>query len=118
MREMRRSIQPTYDSRETGPRYRVTYQLDDRTITFREPIADPFGRFTLRVSWWDRFKSLLRRDMAVTVLVDGDPEVMDDVLELDADTLVPYSTRQAEFRAGVHKSLARFAKENETVEGA
>lgn len=45
-RAQRQSIQPTYDSRETGPRYNVTTQIGDRTIGFQVPTEDPFVRTT------------------------------------------------------------------------
>lgn len=106
---MRQSIQPTYDSRETGPRYHVTSRVDDRTIVFREPIEDPFVRHTVHLRWPDLLRGLLRRRLSVTVLVDGDPDVMNDVMELDANTLVPDSTRQAEFQAGIHDAMRRMA---------
>lgn len=105
-RPARQSIKPTYDGSETGPRYFVTYRIDGRTITSRKRIEDPFIRGTLYVSWWDRLKSLLRRDMVVQVLVDGDPDVVEDVLELNADYLgLGHSTRRAEYRASLHAAM-------------
>ena len=106
-RPIRQSIAPTYDSRETGPRYRVTTMLGDRTIRFREPVEDPFVRTTVRVGWRDLLRGLLARRLTVTVIVDADPPLMDDVLELDANTLVPNSTRQAEFRGEINAALGR-----------
>lgn len=40
---MRQSIQPTYDSRETGPRFSVEYFVNGRSID-KTPISDPFLR--------------------------------------------------------------------------
>lgn len=114
---MRKSIQPTYDSAKTGPRYHVTYKLDGRVITWRERLDDPFVRAVLRVSWLDRLKSLLRREMEVEVLVDADPEVIEDILELDANYLgLDPSTRREESRQDMHKALLRFGKEREAEE--
>jgi hypothetical protein len=101
----RQSIQPTYDSRETGDRYHVTSRIGDRTITFQEPISDPFVRTTVTVGWPDILRGLLRRRLTVTVLVGGDPQIIDDVLELDANTLVSGSTRRDEFNQGIHAAL-------------
>lgn len=113
MSTVRQSIQPTYDSRETGPRFHVTYRINDRTITFQEQIADPFVTATLRISWLDRLKSLIRKDFSVTVLVGGDPEVVDDVLELDANHLgVRPSTRRQEWNSSLNEALGKFAEED------
>lgn len=95
----RQSVEATYDSRETGERFYVTTQIGDRTVTFRRRVSDPFVRTTVTVSLWDALRALLRlRRVEVTVIVGGDPEVVDDVLELDFNTLTPgSSTRRAEF---------------------
>ncbi len=116
-RKMRQSIQSTYDSRQTGPRYHVTYKLDGRVITSRERLDDPFVRAVLHVSWLDRLKSLLRRDMVVEVLVGADSEMVDDVLELDDNYLAPgLSTRREEFNRSLGRSMNRFLKEREANE--
>lgn len=47
----------------------------------------------------------MRRSMTVEVLVGGDPDVVNDVLELDGNCLVPASTRRDEFNAGLFESL-------------
>ena len=97
---MRQSIRPTYDSRQTGPAYHVTTRLGDRTVTFQAPISDPFVRTRVHVSWWDAVRELVRhRRVTVTVIVGGDPARIDDVLELDANTLIENSTRKATFRS-------------------
>lgn len=75
---------PTYDSRETGPRYHVTSRIGDRTIAFQQPLDDPFVRHTVHLGQCD-----LLRGLTVTVLVDGDAAIVNDVLELDANILVP-----------------------------
>jgi hypothetical protein len=93
----RRSIEPTYDSRQTGPRYHVTTRINDRTVAFQRPLDDPFVRHTVHLGWRDLLGGLLRRHLAVTVLVDGDRDVVNDVLELDANALVPNSTRRDAF---------------------
>jgi hypothetical protein len=106
----RQSIQPTYDSRETGPRYHVTSRINDRTVTFQQSLDDPFVRHTVHLGWRDLLRGLLRRRLAVTVIVGADPELMDDVMELDANTLVPGSTRRDEFNQGINNALAFHGK--------
>ena len=103
----RQSIEPTYDSRETGPRYHVTVALNDKPIKFMHKIDDPFVTETIHVHWTDLLRGLLRRGLKVSVSVGGDREICDDVLELDADTLVPGSTRRQEFNASLNRSMRR-----------
>jgi hypothetical protein len=103
----RESIAPTYDSRETGPRYHVTTQLDDRTIEFQKPIDDPFVRHTVHLGWGDLLRGLFRRRLAVIVKVGGDLDIVNDVLELDDNALVPGSTRQRDFQRGIHHKIGR-----------
>lgn len=116
-RPIRRSIQPTYDSQETGERYHVTTWLGDHVIEWRKPMPDPFVRHTVRIGWRDLLRGLLRRGLAVTVLVGADLDLMDDVLELDANTLIPNSTRRAEWDAGMNQRLARASKAAEAAPG-
>lgn len=98
MREIRKSITPTYDHRKTGDRYTVTSKVNGRPIAWQEPIPDPFVRHTVHVSWKDLLRSLIRRrGLAVEVTVGGDPGIVEDVLELDANYLGPNCTRRQEF---------------------
>lgn len=99
----RRSIAPTYDSRDTGPRFHVTTRIDDRTLGFRDPVPDPFVRWRLHVGIRDLLRGLFVtvfrvRRFTVEVIIGADKELMDDVLELDANTLIPNSTRWQEHR--------------------
>lgn len=104
----KKSIQPTYDSRKTGLRYHVTTTINNRVIgTFRERIADPFVRQTVTVTWLDLLHGLLRGRVVVEVMVGGDPDVMNDVLELDANALVPGRSRRADY---THDALAVYAR--------
>jgi hypothetical protein len=103
---VRTSIHPTYDSRETGPSYHVTTQLDDRTIAFQQPIDDPFVRHTVRIGWRDLLRGLLRRHLVVTVVLGARPSVVEDVLELDANYLgIGGSTRRDELHATINQAL-------------
>lgn len=103
---VRQSIQPTYDSRETGPRFHVTYRVGTKTIEFQRPIEDPFVRGTVVVGWRDLLRGLLRRHLEVTMIVGGDRDIVDDVMELDGNTLVPSrSTRRDTWDSDVNERL-------------
>jgi hypothetical protein len=107
MRDMgkRASIQPTYDSRETGPRYHVTTRVGGQTIQFEHRIEDPFVRQRVTIGWQDLLRALRRRRLVVEVLVGGDADVINDVMELDANCLTPNSTRRDEFNAGINDAI-------------
>ena len=110
MGEKRQSIEPTYDSAETGPRYHVTTRVDGRTVAFQKPIDDPFAYTTVRVAWRDVLRAAFRRHrLTVEVVVGGDPQIVNDVLELDAQTLIGNSTRRDEFDLTLNASLIAFA---------
>lgn len=107
LRPKRQSIEPTYDSRETGDRYHVTYKAGSRVVEWEKRMPDPFGRFTLTLGWRDLLRGLVRRRLAVEVLVGADPDVMNDVLELDSNCLIPNSTRRDEFNAGIQSAIRK-----------
>lgn len=111
-RAVRQSIAPTYDSAVTGPRYRVTTTVAGRTVgEFRRPIPDPFACTRVRVGFRDLIRGLLRGSLEVVVQVSGaDRGIEDDVLELDAQTLVPGSTRRQDFDGSVNAELRRIAQ--------
>jgi hypothetical protein len=103
----RQSIEATYDSRDTGELFHVTTQVGDRTIEFQRRVPDPFVRTTVTVGFWDALRALLgRRAVEVTVIVGGDREAVNDVLELDYNTLIPGSTRRDEWDRHVRDVLA------------
>lgn len=103
---IRKSVEATYDSRDTGDRYHVTAQVGARTIDFQRRVPDPFVRATVSVGFADALRALLRlRPIVVTVIVGADREVMDDVLELDHNTLLPGSTRREDWDAHVRDVL-------------
>jgi hypothetical protein len=108
MSDLHPSVRATYDSRETGPRYHVTSWLGDRPVAFQHPVDDPFVNHTVTIGWPDLLRGLLHRHLTVTVVVGGDPEVMDDVMELDGNNLVPGRTRQAAHRSHINEVLGRF----------
>lgn len=106
------SVRATYDSRETGDRYHVTTEIGHRTIAFRDPVPDPFVRHTVTIGWRDLLRGLLRRELKVTVIVGGDIEVINDVLELDDNALVKGRTREAAFRSHLNEAIGRTAAES------
>lgn len=102
-RPIRQSIQPTYDSTQTGPRYWVSSFAFGRTVQFRHPIEDPFINTTIHLGWWDLLKHLLRGrgEVQVNVQVSGDSDIIDDVLELDSEYIGAHrGTRRAEWVNG------------------
>lgn len=106
-RPLRPSVRATYDSRQTGPRYHVTSWVNDRPVVHMQPVDDPFVRHTVNLHWRDLLRGLLRRRLSVTVTIGGDIEVMDDVLELDENTLISGRTRHAAFHSHINESLGR-----------
>lgn len=115
----RQSIDATYDSRDTGHRFHVTTQVGDNTIAFRERVPDPFVRHTVTVGLWDALRFLLRgRPVEVTVIVDGDREVVNDVMELDYNTLVPGSTRRDDWDQHVHDRLNMMGRGEDDTDSA
>lgn len=108
MSAKRNSIRATYDSRETGPRYHITTRLGDRTIAFQERIPDPFARHTVTVGWRDLLRGLWRRELKVTVIIDADRDLMEDVLELDDNYLGANCTRRDAFNSHVNEAIGRF----------
>jgi len=113
----RQSITPIYNSRQTGPRYHVTTRIGDRTITFEQRISDPFINTTVTVGWPDLLRGLLRRSLPVTVIVGGDRDVVDDVLELDSEWLGGDSTRRDEFTKASFASFVVDAELGEMTDG-
>jgi hypothetical protein len=108
----RRSIPPTYDREAAGPQYHTTTKVNGRPITWCEAAEDPFVRVTVNLGWRDLLAGLLRRNMSVEVLVGGSEEVMEDVLELNADYIGrPGSTRRADWCAGLQASIAKIGRD-------
>jgi hypothetical protein len=107
---VRNSIRPTYDSRETGPRYHVSVRLNGKTLLFQRPVDDPFVSQKVTITWAGLIRSALRfRPLVAEILVGGDREAVNDVLELDANQLVPGSTRAAAFRSHLNEAIGRYA---------
>lgn len=67
-------------------------------------------RHRVSVSFWDAIKSLIRTGrVEVVVTVDGTPEAVEDVMELDADYLGHQNTRRHEFNAGINRALSELS---------
>ena len=110
MSDTRTSIQPTHDHRETGDRYRVETRVNDRPLP-DVPTSDPFVFHRVTVGWRDLLRAVLRRHLEVVVIVTGDQDIVEDVLELNADYLGLHdSTRHAEWDAQVEKALREAAR--------
>lgn len=107
--EKRQSVQPTYDHRETGDRFTVETRIDDRRIAL-VGTPDPFIHTTVTVGWRDLLRGLLHRRLRVSVVVGGDPEIIEDVIELDDNyTGRPGSTRRREWDAQLNRALGDLA---------
>lgn len=101
----RQSIQPTYDHRETGDRYRVETWLEWRRVSV-VPTRDPFVTHYVTVGWRDLLRGLMRRKLVVEIIVSGDPDIVEDVCELDADYTGRHdSARRSEWRKEVEAGL-------------
>lgn len=113
----RQSITPTYDSRQTGPRYWLSTFAAGRTLDWRKPIDDPFVSTVITIGWPDLLRALLHRRLVARVQVGGERDAIDDVLELDNDQLVPGRTRRDEFQQEILKSVLTDAELHEMIDG-
>lgn len=106
---LRQSIAPTYDSRETGPRFTVETRVNNRSIK-EESIGDPFINTTVVVGWKDVLRAALSlKRLRISVHVRGDNNIIEDVMELDANHIGYHSTRREEFQGSIEKALERIA---------
>lgn len=107
IRVKRRSIQPTYDHRETGDRFTVETRINGLLLN-EVSTRDPFVHHRVVIGWRDLLAFVLG-GREVTVIVGGDPAIVDDVLELDADCLTLNSTRRDEWDGQVEAALSSAA---------
>lgn len=104
--QMRKSIEPTYDSRETGPRFNVESRINHQIIG-KQQIADPFVTHAVTIGFWDAVKAFLfDRKLRVEFRVDADIQIIEDVMELDANYLGANSTRRQQFNSLIESTLA------------
>jgi hypothetical protein len=103
---VRQSLSPTYDHRETGDRFDVETRINDRRISLTST-RDPFVTQRVTIGWLDLLRGILRGRLVVTVIVGGDRDIVDDVMELDADCLTFNSTRRAEWDERLQEILGR-----------
>lgn len=107
---LRLSITSTYDSRKTGPRFHVETFVADRFVS-STPISDPFVRHTVKVSLVHAFLSFLKFGyVKVSIHLNGDPKITEDVMELDGNYIGHGSTRRSEWNTSIDKSLREFAR--------
>jgi hypothetical protein len=84
MNTPRPQIAPSYDSAQTGPRYWITSRVNNRTVVFREPLQDPFVAHRVSISNRGLLRALATGRLDVTVIIGADADMVEDVLELDA----------------------------------
>ncbi len=76
------------------------------------PVSDPFIHHCVTIGWPDLLRGLLRRRIEVVVIVGGDSEIVEDVLELNDDYTGRHdSTRKADFRGQINDALFRLGRE-------
>lgn len=101
----RQSISPTYDHVEKGDRFTVETRVAGRRVSITR-ITDPFARQRLYIGWRDLLCGLLRRRLVIETIISGDSEIVEDVMELNADYLgTQHSSRRQEWNAGVQRAL-------------
>ena len=88
----RNSIRPTYDSRETGPRYHITTCVGSQFIDLEKRMPDPFVHQTVIIGWRDLLRGLRHRSLTVTVTVSADPNSI-TTISAPARTRAALSTR-------------------------
>lgn len=108
-------LDPIYDSRETGPRFHITSWVGGRLIAFQHRIEDPFVNHTIQIGWKDLLRALLtRRSLKVNVVVGGDHDLMEAVLELDGNYLGRSdSERRKAFNGQLNTAIGGFADDEE-----
>lgn len=102
---LRLSINPTYDSRKTGPRFTVETFVNGRTVCAQH-IPNPFIKTFVSVSVWDCLKSILFGGCSVEVRVSGHASIVEDILELDANYIGQGNTRRTEWNASIERALS------------
>lgn len=113
---LRLSINPTYDSRKTGPRFEVATRVNGR-LNYRRKIIDPFVRTTVKVGWGAMLSALFRLTrVEVEVRVSGDNGIVEDVMELDANYIGHGSTRRSEWNASIESALEEHASRDDVEE--
>lgn len=105
----RRSVQPTYNRQDTGDRFTLEIRENDQRVSFVR-MPDPFHNTTIRVRGWRAAFAVLRGRCVLTVVVGGDQNIVEDILELDDDYRGAHgSTRRAQWDVSFQQALGDFA---------
>lgn len=109
MKPIRQSIEPTYDRTKTGDRFTLEIRENGKRLS-AERMPDPFHNTTIHPRGWRAALAVLLHRYKITVIVDGDRDIVEDVLELDDDYKgLPNSTRWQEWDQRVDRALGDFA---------
>lgn len=96
------------DERRTP--YEVEVRENDRRVSI-ERIVDPFIHTTIHPRGWRNAVRLLFRRLTFTVIVSGDSEIVERILELDDDYLgPPGSESRRKWDEQLQGALHRFAQ--------
>lgn len=105
----RRSIQPTYDRSKTGDRFTLEIRENGQRLSV-ESMSDPFHNTRIHPRGWRAALGVLLRRYEVTVIVGGDHDIVEDVMELDDDYKGEHgSTRRTEWDGQFQRALVDFA---------
>jgi hypothetical protein len=99
---------PVFDSRTDELPYDLTVFVDDESITFRQPMPDPFHNTMVHIKpkWHTRLRLLFGGETVVEVSVGATHDVIEAVCELDANYRGETgSARRAEADAKLHQAL-------------
>lgn len=61
-------------------KYYLTTEINDKALCFMKELEDPFVSSFTYISRWDRFKSLFKKELKITVRVIGDKEAIFKVM--------------------------------------
>lgn len=94
---------------ESRQRYSVAVWENDSLLD-RHPITDPFIHTTVRPRGWRLALMVLFGRYELRVAVNGDPEIVEHVLELNPDYLGAWGSKRREaWNASLNESLRSFA---------
>lgn len=113
--KMRISIKSTYDSQKEGLQYSISTSVNGKSINDSKDIPDPFVNHTVKLSFRDTFKGLLRGGVVVGVFINGkNNRIVEDVLELDDQYLGNNATRREDFNKEIMSKAVEHIDQDET----